>query len=83
MTGRAEQHEETASFGVSARNGYEADEAGELRATRVGAAGGDLAIDQDQRQAIVAVLAEGGGHRRVRRERLRLLGEVEPFDRTP
>src|SRR5271157_5696220 len=58
----------------------DAREPSEFRALGIGPAGDDPAIDEDQRQAAVAVLAQGGPHRGVGGERLGLLGEVVTFD---
>ena len=46
----------------------------------IGPAGDDPAIDEDERQAVIAVLAQGGPHCGVGGERLGLLGEVVTFD---
>src|SRR5512135_1117546 len=58
----------------------DAREPSEFHALGIGPAGDDPAIDEDQRQAAVAVLAQGGRHRGVGGERLGLLGEVVAFD---
>src|SRR5512135_543827 len=58
----------------------DAREPSEFHTLGIGPAGDDPAIDEDQRQAAVAVLAQGGRYRGVGGERLGLLGEVVAFD---
>src|SRR5512135_2069272 len=60
--------------------GLDARQPSEFCALRIGPAGGEPAIDEDERQAAVAVLAQGGCHRGVGGECLGLLREVVAFD---
>src|SRR5512135_177332 len=60
--------------------GLDARQPSEFRALGIGPARGHPGIDEDQRQAVVAVLVQGGPHRGVGRERLGLLREVVTFD---
>src|SRR5512135_368169 len=59
---------------------FDARQSSEFRALGIGPAGDDPAIDEDERQAVIAVLAQGGHHRGVGGERLGLLGGVVTFD---
>ena len=78
------QHEEAASFGVSLSSAALRPRGrGEFRAGGVSPPRDDFAVNQDKRQAIVAVLAQGGNHRRTCGESLGLLGEVEVRPRPP
>src|SRR5512135_3660417 len=59
---------------------FDARQPSEFRALGIGPAEDDMAIDENERQAVIAVLAQGGHHRGVGGERLGLLGEVVAFD---